>query len=251
MMGALWVLSLVRRDASLVDRFWGLGFLFLYGWQLRDARFLTFRAALVLGLVALWAVRLSVYIHLRNRKAGEDARYRKMRDAHGSSFWWVSLFTVFFLQGTLMWVISFPLMVVLLFPQSDRATLMDYLGLTLWTIGFLFEAVADFQMARFKRNPANRGRVCRVGLWNLSRHPNYFGEAILWWGFWIVAANTTVGIYTIFSPVLMTYLLLRVSGVALLEKQLRQTKPEYARYAEEVPPFFPGRLLSRTRNHKA
>jgi len=245
MMLALWGVSLLRKDASLVDRFWGLGFLVLYGYQLADCRFLTFRAALVLGMVTLWAGRLSLYIHLRNRKHGEDARYRKMRVSMGRKFWWVSLFSVFFLQGTLMWLISAPLVFVLLFPQSDQATLFDYVGIALWSLGFLFEAVADFQMARFKREPGNVGKVCRRGLWNLSRHPNYFGEAVLWWGFGVICLNTSVGYLALYSPVLMTYLLLRVSGVSHLEKHLSETKPDYADYVKSVPAFFPRLSVER------
>ena len=216
----------------------------LYGYQLTDCRFLTFRAALVLCLVMVWGIRLSLHIHLRNRKHGEDVRYQKMRTSIGKNFWWVSLFSVFFLQGTLMWVISAPLIFILLFPQSDQATLLDYLGITLWIVGFLFEAVADFQMSSFKREPGNKGKVCSRGLWNMSRHPNYFGEALLWWGFGVICLNTSVGYLALFSPALMTFLLLRVSGVAHLEKHLAKTKPGYAEYIKRVPAFFP-RLVGR------
>jgi steroid 5-alpha reductase family enzyme/lipocalin len=244
MMLTLWGVSLLLKDASIVDRFWGLGFLVLYGYQLADCRFLTFRAAMVLGLVAMWALRLSLYIHLRNRKHGEDVRYQKMRTSVGKRFWWVSLFSVFFLQGTLMWLVSAPLIFILLFPQSDQPTLFDYVGLALWTVGFLLEAMADYQMARFKRQPKNAGKVCRQGLWNLSRHPNYFGEALLWWGFGVICLTTSVGYLALYSPALMTFLLLRVSGVAHLEKQLAKTKPDYAEYVKSVPAFFP-RLTGR------
>lgn len=236
---ALWGVSLLRKDASLVDRFWGLGFLALYGYQLSDCRFLTFRAALVLGLVSLWAIRLSLYLHLRNRKRGEDFRYQKMRASGGKHFWWVSLFSVFLFQGTLMWLISAPLVFILLFPQSDHATLFDYVGLALWSVGFLFESVADYQLAHFRRETGSAGKVCRRGLWNLSRHPNYFGEAVLWWGFGFLCLNTSVGYLALFSPLLMTFLLLRVSGVAHLEKHLIKTKPGYTEYVESVPAFFP------------
>jgi len=245
LMLGLWAVSVLKKDASIVDRFWGLGFLVLYAAQLADCRFLTFRAALVLGLVFVWAVRLSLHIHLRNRKHGEDARYQKMRASIGPRFWWVSLFTVFFLQGSLLWLISAPLVLILLFPQSDQATLLDYLGVGLWTVGFLFEAVADFQLARFKKDPGNSGKVCREGLWSLSRHPNYFGEAVLWWGYWVICLNTSVGFFTLHSPLLMTYLLLKVSGVSLLEKQLTQTKPGYAEYVKNVPAFFPRWRVTR------
>ncbi len=239
LMTAVWSLSLVIKDASIVDRFWGLGFCALYGFQSFESGFLTFRAVLVLLLVLLWGLRLSIYIHLRNSNKPEDARYREMRRQAGVRFWWTSLFTVFLLQGFILWLVSAPLISVLLFSQTTEAGVWDWAGLFVWSGGLIFETVADYQMASFKRNPKNRGQVCRSGLWNLSRHPNYFGEACLWWGFWLISLNTTSGFYTVFSPLLMTFLLLRVSGVSLLEKQLAVSKPGYAEYIESVPAFFP------------
>lgn len=239
LMTLLWVLSLYLKDASIVDRFWGLGFIALYAYALPRSLFLTFRGGVLLLLLLLWGIRLSLYIHLRNSKKGEDARYQKMRAACPEKFWWVSLFKVFWLQGAIMWCLSAPLIFVLLFPQADTVTALDFLGLSLWLVGFCFETVADFQLAAFKRKPQNAGKVCSAGLWGLSRHPNYFGEALLWWGYWLISANTTVAWGTLYSPLLMTYLLLKVSGVSLLEKQLVHTKPEYAEYVTRVPAFLP------------
>jgi len=238
-MTGLWLVSLVLKDASIVDRFWGLGFLILYTVQLTQSRFLTFRGSLLLVLVALWGIRLSVYLHFRNSGKPEDQRYQKMRRDHGARFPWVSLFSVFFLQGFILWLVAAPLIWISLFPQPVEATWLDGVGIALWVIGFLFESIADFQMARFKKDPSHRGQVCQVGLWGLSRHPNYFGETLVWWGFFFIAANSSLGYLTLFSPVLMTYLLLRVSGVSLLEKQLAQTKPGYEEYVKRVPAFFP------------
>lgn len=240
-MSLLWGLSLWRKDASLVDRFWGIGFCVLYFIQLPQSLFLTFRGGLVLILVLIWGLRLSLHIHFRNRGHGEDRRYQSMRAARPSSFWWVSLFQVYWLQGTLLWLLSAPLLFILLFPQADTPTPLDLVGATLWLTGFLFESIADYQLARFKRDPKNQGAVCRIGLWGLSRHPNYFGEAVLWWGFWTINLNTTAGWYSVYSPLLMTYLLLKVSGVSLLEKELIRTKPGYENYIRQVPAFFPWR----------
>jgi|GEM_PF-75951 len=247
LMTLVWLLSLALRDASIVDRFWGLGFIALTLQQTLQSRFLTFRAGLILVLVILWGMRLSLYIHFRNRRKPEDARYQKMRQAGGPSFWWKSFFFVFILQGLLMWFISAPLAVIHLFPQADEPTLLDLAGILLFMTGFLFESVGDYQLSRFKRDPFNQGKVCRVGLWNLSRHPNYFGESLVWWGFFLISLNAGYGWATALSPILMTYLLLKVSGVALLEKQLKSTKLGYAEYLDEVPAFFPvGRIKCKS-----
>ena len=235
----LWIFSLWLKDASIVDRFWGLGFLLLYALRFFDAEFSTVRGDIVFILVSIWAIRLSGYIHFRNTGHGEDVRYQKMRHQHGRQFWWKSWFTVFLLQGTLLWIISAPLLWVLLAPQANHLNWLDAVAISVWTIGFLFEAVADFQMARFKANPSNRAKVCNTGLWGMSRHPNYFGEALIWWAFYLIACSTEHGAATIFSPILMTVLLLRVSGVSLLERQLSQSKPGYQNYIREVPSFIP------------
>lgn len=243
-MSLLWVLSLFLHDASIVDRFWGLGFVLLSFYSLTENRFLTFRPVLMVGLVTLWGVRLSLYIHFRNRGQGEDQRYQKIRARFGKSYWWKSLFIVFFFQGALLWLVSAPLTVVHLFPQPDIWTFLDFVGLAIWGTGFFLESIADYQMSQFKKRPENRGKVCRTGLWGYSRHPNYFGECLIWWGFWLIAANVDWGWATFFSPLLITYLLLRVSGVTLLEAQLSATKPGYSDYIKEVPAFIPRRLRS-------
>lgn len=246
MMTLLWGLSLLLKDASIIDRFWGMGFVLVSVQQLLQNQFLTFRAGLVFLLVMVWGLRLSLHIHFRNRRKPEDARYQAMRTARGEGYWWKSYFSVFVLQGVLMWIISAPLAIVHLFPQPDVPTILDFVGILLWATGFVFEAVADFQLAKFKKEPANHKKVCRVGLWNLSRHPNYFGESLIWWGYFLIALNVDYGWATLFSPILMTFLLLKVSGVALLEKQLSATKPGYQSYLEEVPAFFPfGRVRAR------
>lgn len=239
MMSLLWGLSLYLKDASIVDRFWGLGFVLLSVQQLLQNQFLTFRAALIFVLVALWGIRLSVYIYFRNRRKPEDARYQQMRAKRGASFWWKSYFIIFVLQGFVMWIVAAPLAVIHLFPQADVPTALDYFGVLLWTVGFLFESVADYQLSRFKKRPENQGKVCRSGLWNLSRHPNYFGESLIWWGYFFIALNVDFGWATVLSPILMTFLLLRVSGVSLLEEQLVSTKVGYEDYVKKVPAFLP------------
>jgi len=233
-----WGGSLVKRDASIVDIFWGLGFVVAGGIYFGMSDGETSRGALVLALLTLWALRLSLYILWRNWGHGEDYRYREMRERRPGPFAVWSLFVVFWFQGLLLWAISMPLYQAQR-PEPVSLGLLDALGLALFGVGFAFEAGGDWQLARFKADPANRGQVMDRGFWRYTRHPNYFGDAVVWWGFFCFAAATPGGWWTIFSPVLMTILLLRVSGVTLLEKKLQETKPAYRRYAEETSAFFP------------
>ena len=234
----VWLLSLAKRDASIIDVFWGLGFVLL-GWvyfAAGDGQAL--RQPLVAGLVTLWGVRLSLHILWRNWGHGEDYRYREMREKNPGAFPLRSLLTVFWLQALLFWAISMPLYQVQRRSEPLGLTLLDLLALALFVLGFGFEAGGDWQLARFKRDPANRGRVMNQGLWRYTRHPNYFGDAVVWWSFFCFAAATG-GWWALVSPVLMTVLLMRVSGVTLLEKKLEQTKPAYREYAESTNAFFP------------
>jgi steroid 5-alpha reductase family enzyme len=234
-----WLLSLARRDASVVDIFWGPGFLILGVLYAALGAGFVGRKALLLTLVAIWSIRLAVHIFQRNRGRGEDKRYRKWREEGGPSYWWKSWFNTFMVQAALMWLISTPLMAAQRPPLPDRITLLDILGALVWLVGFAFEAVSDWQLARFKADPANKGQVMRRGLWAYTRHPNYFGEAMLWWGYFIIALGTPGGFWTLYSPILMTFLLLRVSGVTLLEKGLAAEKPGYADYVQSTSAFIP------------
>jgi steroid 5-alpha reductase family enzyme len=234
-----WIWSLVRRDASVVDTLWGPGFLLVAAVAAAAGEGATGRTKLVLALVALWAIRLALHIGLRNRGRGEDYRYREMRERHGRRFPWVSLLTVFGLQGVILLFVALPLVVAVVSPHPARLGALDLAGTLVFLAGFLCEAVSDEQLRRFRADPANRGRVMDRGLWRLSRHPNYFGEALLGWGFWLVATAVPGGWGTFVSPALMTFLLLRVSGVALLEKGLSRTKPGYADYVARTSAFVP------------
>ncbi|MHB8194024.1 MAG: DUF1295 domain-containing protein [Bellilinea sp.] len=237
-MTLLWLLSLRMKNASIVDIFWGTGFV-LSGWlyfALTPDGFLL-RKLLIAALVTIWGLRLSIHILLRNWGKPEDFRYQKWREENGDKWWWQSLFKVFFLQGLLLWIISIPLLAAQLRPNPDHLTFLDFLGLGLWLVGFFFESVGDFQLSRFKANPDNKGKVLDSGVWRFTRHPNYFGDSAQWWGYYLIAAAAG-GWWSIFSPILMTYLLLRVSGVALLEKML-ETRPAYKEYIDRTSPFIP------------
>lgn len=235
----IWILSLLRRDASVVDAWWGIGFVVLSWAYAFISGAPTQRSWLVVALVIVWGLRLSLHIARRNRGHGEDPRYREMREKHGESFWWKSLFIVFWLQAIILWIVSLPLAKAIGAPTPTTLTALDILGLLTFLIGLTFEAVGDFQLARFKADPSNRSKVMDQGLWRYTRHPNYFGDATLWWGFFLFALATPGGWWTIISPLLMTTLLMKVSGVALLEQKLRETKPAYRYYERRTSAFFP------------
>jgi steroid 5-alpha reductase family enzyme len=238
-MTLIWLASLLRRDASIVDIFWGLGFVLLNLLYYLIGPGYSGRQVFLLIIVTIWGLRLSTHILLRNWGRGEDKRYQNWRQEDPEQFWWKSYFRVFILQGILMWIISMPLLIAQYRANPAQLTGLDILGLLLWCMGFSFEAIADWQLTRFKTNPDNRGKVLRTGLWAYTRHPNYFGEATLWWGYFLIALATPWGFLTLFSPILMTFLLLRVSGVTLLERDLKDTKPQYADYIESTSAFFP------------
>lgn len=237
LMTALWLVSLARRDSSIVDGFWGLGFV-LYAWLYFTLApgGLPARKWLVIIMTTVWGLRLSMHILWRNRGKGEDYRYRQWRNQHGWRWWWWSYLQVFLLQGALLWIISIPLLAA----QIGRAPLglLDYAAVLVWLVGFYFEAVGDYQLARFKADPANRGKVFTNGVWRYTRHPNYFGDAAQWWAFYLLALAAG-GWWTIYSPLLMTYLLVRVSGVAMLEGNLAKSKPGYQEYIRKTSPFLP------------
>jgi steroid 5-alpha reductase family enzyme len=234
-----WLVSLARRDASVVDVLWGPGFLLAAALAAARGAGHPARVALVLALVGLWSLRLAWHIFRRNRGLGEDYRYRAMRERHGARFAGVSLVTVFLLQAALLLWISAPLLAATATGAGRPLGALDLAGAALWALGFCFEAVGDWQLARFKSDPAHRGQVMDRGLWRYTRHPNYFGDATLWWGFYLLACAVPRGAWTIASPIVMTFFLLRVSGVALLEKGLAASKPAYRDYIARTSAFVP------------
>jgi steroid 5-alpha reductase family enzyme len=235
----VWGLSLWLRDASVADVSWGLGFVLLAWLYCLTSPTLTPRSWMVAILITLWGARLSWHIFRRNHGRGEDPRYQAMRAAHGHAFWWRSLFTVFWLQGAILWFVALPLLVAVRATSPAGLTAVDGLGVLLFAVGFVFEVVGDRQLRRFKADPSHRGQVLDRGLWRYTRHPNYFGDAVLWWGLFAVASATPGGWLTALSPALMTFLLMRVSGVTLLEQSLITSKPGYRAYIARTPSFFP------------
>jgi steroid 5-alpha reductase family enzyme len=237
-MVATWLLSLVLKNASIVDIVWGLGFA-ITSWVLAitidgDST----RQILLAVMVGSWGLRLGGYLAKRNIGHGEDWRYKAMRKKKGARFGLISLVTVFGLQGVLMWVVSLPVM----FGNSDATPgvgPLAVIGVMVWAVGLSFEAVGDWQLVQFKKDPNNAGKVMQTGLWSLTRHPNYFGDALLWWGIGIVGAETGSGVIGFIGPVVMTVFLLRVSGVPMLERSLMKRREGYAEYAARTSAFIP------------
>ncbi len=239
LMTLLWLISIITRNVSIVDLFWGLGFVIatLFFFLKTDGS--GTRKIITLALVAIWGIRLSVYLALRNIGKGEDFRYAQFRKNYGEHrYWWISFFQTFLLQGILMWLISAPLLGAQYYGAGRSINIIDYIALVLWFTGFFFETVGDYQLARFKADPANKGKVLNTGLWRYTRHPNYFGDSAVWWGygFFCLAAGSYL---PLFGSLLMTALIIKVSGVALLEKSLKEQKPQYKEYIEKTSAFFP------------
>jgi steroid 5-alpha reductase family enzyme len=233
---AAWAVCTMRRNVGLVDIFWSLFFLLAAGAYAIAAAPYGPRTGLVLVLVTVWAVRLAAFLAARNWSAPEDHRYQAIRARNQPHFEWKSLYLVFGLQGLLAWLVSAPLAAAVASPAPLGP--LDWVGLLLAAFGIGFEAVADAQLARFRRDPASAGRVLDSGLWRWSRHPNYFGECCVWWGFYLIAVAAG-GAWTVVAPLLMTLLLLRVSGVVLLEKDIGERRPGYRDYVARTSAFIP------------
>ncbi len=239
LMSALWIISIFIKNVSIVDLFWGPGFVLAGFVYFLNTEGFALRKLILISLLTIWGLRLFVYITWRNHGKGEDFRYQNFRKDYGEHrYWWVSFFQTFLLQGVLMWLISVPLLGAMYFKGDSQLNLFDYLAILVWIVGFAFEAGGDFQLARFKRNPENKGKVLNKGFWKYTRHPNYFGDATLWWGYGLF--SIAAGCYIpIIGSLLMTLLIIKVSGVSLLEKTLKNSKPQYREYIESTSSFFP------------
>ncbi len=236
LMFVTWTLSLVLRDVSIVDSAWGLAFVAVawVAFALGDGEHA--RRLLVAGLVSVWGLRLAGYIARRKlRERREDPRYAAWRERHGARFPLVSLFTVFLLQGALVWVVSLPVQGAA--GQDGGLGPLDFVGVAVWAAGLFFEATGDAQLARFKADPANRGTVMDRGLWRYTRHPNYFGDFLVWWGLYLIALSAGAW-WTLPGPLVMTLLLTRVSGKDHLERSLSK-RPGYADYVARTSGFVP------------
>jgi steroid 5-alpha reductase family enzyme len=234
-----WGLSLYCKNVTVVDSLWGLGFVLIAWLTFLMADGFFGRKVLITLLTSIWGLRLSLHLTWRNWGHGEDPRYGGWREMSGEKFWLVSLFKIFLMQAVFLWAIALCLQWGQISTQPASLTFLDFTGIGIWGIGFFFEATSDFQLARFKADPANKGRVMDQGLWAYSRHPNYFGECLIWWGVFLIALSTPASGWTLISPILITAVLLKMTGVPLMEKTIVHTRPGYSAYIARTNSFFP------------
>ncbi|WP_160671757.1 DUF1295 domain-containing protein [Clostridium sp. C8-1-8] len=233
------VIGQIVNNNSIVDIAWGLGFVIVAISTYFIKSDMSLRSTLLTCLITIWGVRLSLYIGKRNIGKGEDYRYVNMRKRWGTTLPRLKAFlNVYVLQGVLLYIIAQPILLVN-GNVNTELKLLDYLGLAVWIIGFLFEALGDYQLRKFKSDPKNKGKIMKYGLWKYTRHPNYFGEATMWWGILLIALSSSLNLLIIISPTIMTLLLLFVSGVPLLEKKYKDNR-EFIEYAKITNKFIPG-----------
>lgn len=235
----LWVISVFIKNVSIVDIFWGFGFVLANATYLYFSGDLYLRKLVLFSLVTIWGLRLTIFLAWRNAGKGEDFRYQEFRRNYGAErYWWFSFFQVFLLQGILILLVSLPLLAVNSKTIDNEFNVIDIIAIVIWFIGFMFEAGGDFQLAKFKNNAENKGKVLRTGFWKYTRHPNYFGDSAVWWAFGLFSIS--VGAYWhALGSVIMTLIIIKVSGVSLLEKTLKNTKPQYKEYIEQTSSFIP------------
>jgi steroid 5-alpha reductase family enzyme len=236
---ALWACSVAVRDTSIIDVFWGAGFVVIAWVTYAVADGSPARSVLLAVLTTAWGLRLTIHLARRNLGKGEDFRYRAMRERHGDRWPRRSLWSVFWVQGLLMWVVSLPVQAGQLDASPHGLVWLDWLGVAAWALGLFFETVGDAQLERFRADPANRGQVMDRGLWSWTRHPNYFGDFCVWWGLYLVALATGSAWWTAVGPLVMSVLLMRVSGARLLEQSIGTRRPGYAAYVQRTSGFFP------------
>lgn len=236
-MSAWFVVSLLKRRNDVADVAWGLGFVLLSTTALLLAEEITLRGMLVTTLVSIWGLRLAYHIHKRNRGKAEDYRYQAWREAWGKWFYLRSYAQVYLLQGALLFLIIQP---VLFINKGEDLPLdiLDLVGLGVWTLGFIFESIGDSQLARFLKDPESKGKLMQSGLWRYTRHPNYFGEVTQWWGLWLIALSLPGGLITVIGPITITVLILKISGIPLLENKMAN-HPDFAEYKRKTSVFIP------------
>jgi steroid 5-alpha reductase family enzyme len=234
----LWFgVALIKKRNDVADIAWGIGFVFISWCSLIISGVYAPSAIAVTVLVTIWGSRLSWHIYQRNKGKPEDYRYQEWREQWGKWFYFRSYLQVFLLQGLFLALIVFPV-VFINHNAQQTLSLFDGLGFLVWVCGFVFESVGDAQLARFIKNPNNKGMLMQEGLWRYTRHPNYFGEVLQWWGVWLYALSIPSGWVTIIGPLTITFLILKVSGIPLLEKKM-EANPLFKEYKKKTSMFFP------------
>lgn len=232
---ALWAISVPLRDASIIDMFWGPLFVLIAWMLLPGGDGLYFKTYLITLLVTLWGLRLAFHLIARNLGQGEDKRYRQWRERGGNGWWLKTYYRIYLLQGAIALVVATPLIAA--FHQPHTLNVVNFAGVLVWALGFVYELVADVQLSQFKADPDNRGKVMNAGLWGLSRHPNYFGDAVQWWGLGLIAVTPETW-WALIGPAVMTAVFLGLSN-DVLERGMRKRHPEYADYIADTPKFLP------------
>lgn len=233
----MYFVGLMRKDNSVLDISWGIGFVLVSVMTLFASGSLSLPKILLTSLIILWGTRLAIYISIRNYGKGEDYRYKKFRERWGEKTWLYSIFYIFVTQALVLWFMAFPILLVNK-SRLDTLSFSMILGVLVWIVGFFFETVGDYQLLQFKKNLSNKNKIMKEGLWQYTRHPNYFGEATMWWGIFIFSLSAPGSWIGIVSPALITLLLLRISGVTMTEKKY-ENDLQYKIYKEETSAFIP------------
>ncbi|MGM0482894.1 MAG: DUF1295 domain-containing protein [Patescibacteria group bacterium] len=236
-MTVFYVISLLRKRNDIADVAWGLGFVFLAWVSIFISQNFGTASFLVSILVTIWGLRLSYHIYRRYRKSTEDHRYLKYRNNWGKWFYIRSYLQIYILQGFLLFVVASPVLIINRY-SGESVSLLVFLGILIWLIGFFFESVGDAQLSRFINDPKNGGKLMMSGLWKYTRHPNYFGEVLQWWGIWVMATPFSYGFWSIIGPLTITFLILKVSGIPMLEEKMAE-HPDFAEYKKRVSIFLP------------
>jgi steroid 5-alpha reductase family enzyme len=236
-MSIIFILAWIKKDNSIVDTAWGIGFVLVAVFSFFFESGFAARHILVVVLIFLWGTRLAAHIAIRNKGKGEDFRYAKWRRDWGKWFVVRSFFQIYMLQGLLLLIIAYPV-ILINHSKETGITTLDIAGVIAWLIGFFFESLGDYQLSKFKKKAENKGKIMTQGLWRYTRHPNYFGETALWWGIFLIALSAKNGWTAIISPIVISFLLLKVSGITMLEKKYMGNK-EFEEYAKKTSAFFP------------
>jgi steroid 5-alpha reductase family enzyme len=239
-MTLVFVLAWIKKDNSIVDIAWGLGFVFVAVLAFFTNGGLAARHIIVTGMIVVWGIRLAAHIAIRKKGKGEDFRYAKWRRDWGKLFHIRSFFQIYMLQGILLMIIAYPVMLIN-HSEEQGIVVLDIIGLIVWIVGFVFESAGDYQLTQFKNKAENKGKIMTQGLWKYTRHPNYFGEIAMWWGIFLMALSVENGWTAVVSPLLITFLLLKVSGITMLERKYvgNQEFEEYAKRTNALFPWFP------------
>lgn len=231
------------KDNSIIDIAWGLGFISIALVLLLIKNLFTVDYILIFSIILIWGFRLAIHIYMRHRGKGEDFRYKNWRKEWGVKAGRKAYIRVYMLQGIIMLLVAFPIIYLSSY-HTNKIDIWDITGMIIFTIGFLFEAIGDYQLYRFKKNSGNSGKLIKTGLWKFTRHPNYFGEALLWWGIAMIAFEGQYGFFVFFSPIIINFLLIKISGIPMLEKKY-EGNPEWEEYKMKTPAFIP--FIKRTK----